>query len=139
MAELQDTSEPGDIILEVVNRLRVLESKQSQFNEKLLLVNQNMIESHKESMQDLKNVRKELEEINKNLKNVKNVVKHLSEEATNFAHKDNVKVLEKYINLWNPLNFVTRQELEKATAKPAIQETQKKEGAKIAKRNSANR
>lgn len=136
MAGPQGTSEAGDVILEVVNRLRVIESKQSQFNEKLLLANQNMIESYKGFLNDIKNVRKEIEEINKELKNVKNVVKHLSEEAANFARKDDVKVLEKYINLWNPLNFVTRQELEKLTAKPA---TPKKEGAELAKRNSTNR
>jgi len=30
-----------------------------------------------------------------------------------FAKKEQLKVLEKYINLWNPLNFVTTKEVEK--------------------------
>ncbi|MBI4448282.1 hypothetical protein HY643_04840, partial [Candidatus Woesearchaeota archaeon] len=40
---------------------------------------------------------------------------------TSFAKKENVKVLEKYINLWNPLNFVTREEA-KRIAKEVLEE-----------------
>ena len=29
-----------------------------------------------------------------------------------FAKKNDIKVLEKYINLWNPLDFVTEEEVE---------------------------
>ena len=37
--------------------------------------------------------------------------KHLSEEAANFSRKDEVKLLEKYIKLWNPINFVTETDV----------------------------
>ena len=33
-------------------------------------------------------------------------------ELQTVARKDEVKVLEKYINLWNPLKFVTQNEVE---------------------------
>jgi len=35
----------------------------------------------------------------------------------NFARKENVKVIEKYIGFWNPLNFVTQRDLERAIEK----------------------
>ncbi len=39
------------------------------------------------------------------------------EELEFFARKENLKVLEKYINLWNPLNFVTKEEVLELTSK----------------------
>lgn len=117
MVSYEEQAEDSQDALELVNRMRAIESKQSQFNERLLVVNQNMIESYKDLATNIKNVRTELEEAKKDMQNIKKVLKHLSEEAANFARKDNLTVLEKYINLWNPLNFVTRKELEELTRK----------------------
>ncbi len=133
---MQEQEDPSQILTELVNRIRVLESKQSLFNERLLLVNQNMIEEFKTFMNEIKTVRTDVAEINKDLKNIKNIIKHLSEEAGDFARKDKIMVLEKYINLWNPLKFVTREEAERLVNESiALQKTtdNKKEDAKIAK------
>ncbi|MFH0752810.1 MAG: hypothetical protein V1914_04425 [archaeon] len=137
MVAQQEQEDPSQILTELINRIRVLESKQSLFNEQLLLVNQNIIEEFKSFMNEIKTVRTDINIINKDLKNLKNIMKHLSEEAANFAKKDKLMVLEKYINLWNPLNFVTRTEVEKLiNQKDPIQETIiKKEGTKVAKRS----
>ncbi|MDD4877668.1 MAG: hypothetical protein PHO02_01375 [Candidatus Nanoarchaeia archaeon] len=96
-----------DIIVELVNRIRILESKYTLMSERLLLVNQNMIEHHKKLTKDIKAEEAEIRDVKNDLEKVKNILKHLSEEAANFSRKDEVKLLEKYIKLWNPLNFVT--------------------------------
>ena len=38
-------------------------------------------------------------------------MKHLLKELELFARKEDVKFLEKYINLWNPMKFVTEQDV----------------------------
>lgn len=139
MVAYEEQTDESQVATEITNRMRVLESKQSQFNERLLLVNQNMIDSHKDSQANIKNLRSDIDELKKDLQNVKRVMKHLSEEAANFARKDNLLVLEKYINLWNPLNFVTKKELEETTRKKEPEPMQKEEGAKIAKRINPNK
>lgn len=96
-----------DIIVELVNRIRILESKYTLMSERLLMVNQNMIEHHKQLTKELKVNEGEMRDLKNDLEKVKNILKHLSEEAANFARKDEVKLLEKYIKLWNPINFVT--------------------------------
>jgi len=128
MVATQETSDSSQILAELTNRLRVLESKQNLFSEKLLMVNQNMIEEYKKFNNDIKAMRAETSDIRKDMQNVKTVVKHLSEEAANFARKDTIKVLEKYINLWNPLRFVTREEVERLV--------NRKEGVKVAERST---
>lgn len=111
MPEQQAYSEEQTVI-ELTNRLRVLESKQTLFSERLLVVNQNMIEEYKRLLKEIKAIDMDIKDVKKDLNNVKTILKHLTEEASNFAKKDSLKVLEKYINLWNPLTFVTEKDVE---------------------------
>jgi len=113
MAEEMQQMSAEDILNELTSRIRILESKQTTFNERLLLVNQNMIEQFQKTTKDIKSINMELQDLKKDLFNAKHVVKHLSEEASGFAKKESLKILEKYINLWNPLNFVTETDLER--------------------------
>ena len=55
--------------------------------------------------------------INKDIETVKNVVKHLSDEAGKFAKNQDVKVLQKYIDYWNPMNFMTEKDVLKLVDK----------------------
>lgn len=110
--QTQQENYSDQTVIELTNRLRVLESKQSLFSERLLVINQNMIEEYKRLMKEIKAIDLEINDIKKDLNNLKNILKHLTEEASTFAKKDSLKVLEKYINLWNPLNFVTEKDVE---------------------------
>ena len=97
---------------EIANRLRVLEAKQNLLSEKLLIMNQNMIEEYKKTQKDLKRFHTETIELKKDLTSLKNIVKHLTEEAGKFAKQSDFKVLEKYIKLWNPMTFVTEKDVQ---------------------------
>jgi len=101
----------ADVIVELTNRLRVMESKHSLLNERLLVVNENMIEEYKKLMKDIRAIEGEIRDLKNDLNNVKNILKHLTEEAAAFARKDEIQLLEKYIKLWNPLNFVTETDV----------------------------
>lgn len=97
---------------ELANRLRILESKQSLLSEKLLVMNQNMIEEYKKVMKETKVLDMDIKEIKRDLANVKNIVRHLTEEAGKFAKQSDLKVLEKYIKLWSPMNFVSKEQVQ---------------------------
>ncbi len=92
-------------------RVRVLESKYSLFGERLLIINQNMIEEYKKTIRDMKSMQAELSELKKEVFYLKEVLNDFNKEFDMFARKDSVKILEKYINLWNPMNFVTEQDV----------------------------
>jgi len=117
MVEQVQQTNYDQIIFELVNRIRVLESKQNLFSEKLLIMNQNMIEEYKKVMGEIKKVNTGIKGVQDDLDNVKNIVRHLSEEASKFAIKSDVKILEKYIKLWDPLKFVTEDEVKEIIGK----------------------
>jgi hypothetical protein len=113
MADEQAQVDFTQIVNEIANRLRILESKQSLLSEKMLVMNQNMIEEYRKTLKDVKVMDAEIKDLKKELENVKNIVRHFSEEAGKFAKQSDVKVLEKYIKLWDPLKFVTEKEVRK--------------------------
>ncbi|MFH1636929.1 MAG: hypothetical protein ABIB71_00725 [Candidatus Woesearchaeota archaeon] len=100
-------------VVEIVNRIRVLESKYTQLGERVLVINQNLIEQYKRLTKEIRGTEASIKDLKNDLNNVKNILKHLTEEASDFAKKDSLKVLEKYINLWNPLNFVTESDVKR--------------------------
>ena len=137
MADDQMQVDFTQVVNEIANRLRILESKQSLLSEKMLVMNQNMVEEYKKTIKEIKAVDGDLKSFKMDLDNVKNIVRHFSEESSKFAKQSDVKVLEKYIKLWSPMNFVTekqvqemiRASLEKQESPvPAIKKVRKENG-----------
>ncbi|MDO8628719.1 MAG: hypothetical protein Q7R56_03120 [Nanoarchaeota archaeon] len=92
-------------------RIRSLEGKYSLFGERLLVVNQNMIEEYKKLMKELQVMESELKDFRVELTTMRETLKEVLKETSLFARKGDVKVLEKYINLWDPFKFVTEDDV----------------------------
>ncbi len=104
----------NQVLLDIVNRLRSLESKYNLLGERLLVVNQNMINQFKKNNVEIKTADEEVKELKTELFKTREAIKDLTREMQFFATKEDFKVLEKYINLWNPMKFITEKDLEKA-------------------------
>ncbi len=98
-------------INEVGGRIRILENKYSLARERIFLVNQNMIDSHKKLMVDIDSINKDIKDIKNELYVIKDSIRSLVKEFDNFAKKEDLKVLEKYINMLNPFKFVTEEQV----------------------------
>ncbi len=94
-------------------KLRILESRYSLMRDRMLIINQNMIDQYKKLNSEIRLINDDLKEIKRDLNDLKELNRHVISELQTFARKDNLKVLEKYINFWNPLNFVTEDDVKK--------------------------
>src|SRR3989344_1931310 len=110
---LEQQSDSSYILNEVVTRLRSLESKYNVITEKTLMVNKNMIDEYKLVSRHLKAIESELKELKLEINKIKEVVRDVAKETENYARKENVKVLEKYINLIDPLKFATEEDVKR--------------------------
>ena len=100
-------------ISDLNSRVRTLENKYELLAERLLISNQNMIESYKRLSSEFTKINQELQNLKTTVITFKETIKKILEEMSEFSTKQEIKVLEKYINMWNPLNFVTTEEIEK--------------------------
>ena len=100
-----------DLLNEVVGRLRINESKITTLRERLLITDSNMIEEFKKVSQEVRNMNRDIIQLKNEINFLRENMQDLIKAAENFASSQDVKVLEKYINMWNPLNFVTEKEV----------------------------
>jgi len=108
---VQTTQDLTYVLADMNNRVRTLESKYNLFGERVLIINQNMIEEYKKILKEIKAINSDLQKMKLEITEMKSVVKNIVVEMDLFAKKDQVKVLEKYLDLWSPMNFVTEEQL----------------------------
>ncbi|MBL7147802.1 MAG: hypothetical protein ISS82_03180 [Nanoarchaeota archaeon] len=96
---------------DVMGRVRIIESKYIDLRERLLVVNQNMVQGYKNLSTEIKLLNEDIRELKSDLFEIKESMHKIVHELQFFASKNDLKVLEKYINMWNPLNFVTEEEV----------------------------
>lgn len=113
MAELEQEEGQGlqEFLVDMNARVRDLEGKYNLMRDRVLLINQNMIEEYKKTVNEIRVVNSDVKDIKKEIFQIKETLRHLIQEIDFFARKEDVKLLEKYINLWNPMNFTTEKEV----------------------------
>ena len=94
-------------------RLRILEDRYTNMRKRDQVIEQNMLTNHKNASADLKELHVEISDVNREINVIKNKIKLIISDLNNFARKDEVKVLERYVNLWEPIKYATYSEAEK--------------------------
>ena len=100
-----------DHISELGRRLRTLEERYTNLQTKSQVMGQNMLHSHKRLLNEIKTTNLDIREVKKDLQEIKERLLSLIAELQSCAKKEEVKVLQKYVNMWDPMNFVTRNEI----------------------------
>ena len=101
------------ILEDLHNRVRSLESKYNLLGERVLMVNQNMIEEYKKTTRDMHLINDDLRELKQEIALMRDAIHEITKELDSFAKKASVKVLEKYVDLLSPLHFVTEEQLKR--------------------------
>jgi len=104
-------------ILTVVEKHKALESSLDLLTEKFDLIDHNSIKNFKKLFDEIKNLKGELRDIKHEIKDIKEFNGKVTKQLKLMTTKDEVTKLEKYIDLWNPMDFVTRDELKEAHEK----------------------
>lgn len=106
----QDYSED---IIKLNRRIKILEEGLSNLRRKLLVNEQNDLNRHKKVMQGEKANIGEVNDIKKEVENIKITMKEFVGELRTSARKEEVRILKKYIDMWDPVSFVTFDHIDK--------------------------
>ncbi|MBL7054263.1 hypothetical protein ISS05_00730 [Candidatus Woesearchaeota archaeon] len=108
-----DFSEVKGEMNNLERRLKVLEEAFTNIRKGLQVAEQNMLSKNKTSSTDIKTLTSDINEIRKEMLDMKEKILMIVKDLEGAAKINEVKVLEKYINLWNPVKFVTQNEVER--------------------------
>jgi len=98
-------------LLDVIQRQKALESTLDLTNEKIELLDHNSIKNIKQIKVETKDLRTDILELRSEIQEIKSFNSKALKQLKITSTKDEVTKLERYIDLWNPMNFVTREEL----------------------------
>jgi len=109
----QSTVDMSNIVNSTNRRVRVLEERNSNIQKKTEVIEDNMLNKNKEVSENIKKINSDVKQLKKDFDDIKDNIKLLIKELQSRAKKEDVDVIQQYINLWNPMNFVTNRELDK--------------------------
>jgi len=103
-----------------------LESKVNNLTRETDVLKNDSIRKTNDLRKDLKAVNDDLLELRREVEKVQEKMDLVIRELQKTAGREEVLVLKKYLELWNPLNFVSQKDLDRAIdAKLALKNTEK--------------
>lgn len=124
------TPDQYSILNELNTRLRILEGKYNLMRERLFIINENMIDHYKTLSIEMRSLKTDMKEIKESLFSLKEATREVVKELDFFARKEQLKILEKYINMWNPFDFVTEEDVLKLIEKKKVKNAKPKKRKK---------
>jgi len=97
----------------IAANLRIIEERFSTLRNKSQTVEQGMINLEKDIRSDIKSLSEDLMDLKRELNDINDKLRIMSAEIKNLVNKNEFKVMEHYLDMWQPMNFVTRNELSK--------------------------
>ena len=96
---------------DVNRRVRMVEESLTNLRKKVELENENTLSDKRSNTADIQAIYEELAETKKIVRTVQDTITKMIKEVQTLAKKEDVQVLQKYVNIWKPIQFVTQQEV----------------------------
>ena len=94
-------------------RINDTEEKQNMITEKLSLISQTLLKNSERIAKEMTIVSDEMSEIKNEMDKLKESVQILLEQSGEFARKQELQVVEKYMKIWEPMKFATIDDVRK--------------------------
>lgn len=108
-------------------RIRVNEERFNELRRKLLFIEQNMLNNQKKALGEIKLSNEEICELRHKLEEVEDRVITIIKELRLTARKSDMDVMKRYIELWDPVKFVTAEYAEKIAREVVEEKLAKKQ------------
>jgi len=105
-----------DVLREInsLNRsIRVIEEKLDNTRKKVQINEENMVSINKKQSEEIRLINSELIELKRDIEEIKEKIRLIVKELKLTAKLEDVKLIQKYLEFWEPVNFITRNEFEK--------------------------
>ncbi len=112
--ELNRIEEFSNKINNTASRLRVLEERYLNLRKKTQLTDQNMIDFEQDIRKELKMLKEKILKSKKRLAEIEKKVDEMgSGVGVNTVDKHEFRTFKRYVEMWEPMNFITREEAKK--------------------------
>ena len=96
----------------LTSKVRDIEEKQRVMKDRLLLIGQNLIETKEKTTQQVLDIKKDIENIKQTVGRLSSFLETISNEFSKFAKKEDLEILARQAKMFQPMELVTKKELE---------------------------
>ena len=94
-------------------RLKILEGRYNDLNRKIQLMDKNTLNERTRFTKEMKIINSDILDLKRQINEIMSNMDMIISELKTCARKDELDALNKYIDLWEPLKFATKEEVEK--------------------------
>ena len=91
-------------------RITLIEENFNRLNERMGLIEQRILKSGKQTNTEIKTNSEEIKDIKIETEEIKDNLNLIITDLKGSARKEDTEVLKKYIQMWEPMHFLTRKE-----------------------------
>lgn len=102
--------ESGGMFGSIVSRMRDSEDKLEVLKERLLLLNQTFINEQERMNLELSAIRESMILIKEDTEKIKDGMERIIKESSDFARREELLILERYIKMWDPIKNIIKKE-----------------------------
>jgi hypothetical protein len=99
-------------INEIEARLKMVEERYNDLSRRTQFMDKTLLDERKRITKEIKLINSDILEIKREINNMTIKIELIITELKSCARKDELNTLSKYIDLWEPLNFATRKQVE---------------------------
>jgi len=92
-------------------RIKDIQERGNMLKERVLVLGQSFLKQEDDIRKDVAEIKDELKELRLDTERVKERVENLIAESENFARREELRIVEKQMKLWEPLKFVKIDEV----------------------------
>lgn len=125
-----DMKNVNDQIANITRRLKLLEERLIAVKSKSSMLEENEMSEKKHIDKEIKDLSTQIKDVKMSVSQTRDDVLLIIKELQTLAKKDKVDMLEKYIEIWSPINYVSQNEVVKLV-KDIVEESLKDMTLKI--------
>jgi chromosome segregation ATPase len=98
---------------EILRQLKLLEERYSSVRKKSQFTEQNMLKDTKDVTEEINAIRSTITDVKGDISEISEKLEKLTDEVNSAVKKTDFNVLVKYLDFWQPLEFMTKNEAQK--------------------------
>ena len=96
----------------ISRRLRIAEENYSGLRRKTQLTDQTILKTNRDNNTEIRAINSDIKDLRRDIKDMNDKLDQIAKEMKLFAKKEQVKVIQRYVNSWDPMRFVTPKQVE---------------------------
>lgn len=100
-------------LTQILQRINSIEEKTKNNKNMLQLLSSNVISLKTDLRREVEKINRDLRSLKRDVERIKQNLDYVMEELPNLVRREEMKIIERFMKMWEPLKFVTKEDVER--------------------------